>query len=85
MCDLYVVAEGAHRRSAGHQKLKRYLHPACNTCRQEMPTRIEFEEHRLTPAHMKVLQDKHKDQEPELKTEGRLCQQVFCAMCDLKC
>lgn len=72
MCDLYVFYAAAHRRSPGHQKLKKYLHPSCNTCRKEFPTRIELDEHRLTAPHLRLLQEKQKDVQIRSKPEGIL-------------
>ncbi|KAL4703614.1 hypothetical protein ACJJTC_006791 [Scirpophaga incertulas] len=58
MCDMYASDGAAHRTNPGHRKLKKYLHPPCTVCHLEMPNRIELEQHRLTPEHLKTIQDK---------------------------
>lgn len=58
MCDMYAANGAAHRTTVGHRKLKKYLHPFCNTCHKELPTRIELDEHRLTAEHLRAIQDK---------------------------
>lgn len=60
MCDMYADEGAIHRTTIGHRKLKKFLHPTCNSCRKEMPTRIELDEHRLTPQHLLTLQEKSK-------------------------
>lgn len=56
MCDYnFYGREAIHRKSDGHLKLKQFLHPRCKRCRLEFPTRIEWEEHRLTPEHLLKL------------------------------
>lgn len=44
-------------RTETHQRLKRYLHPTCNICNKEFPARIEWVEHRLTPEHLRKLNE----------------------------
>lgn len=44
-------------RTAGHQRLKRFLHPNCNVCAQEFPARMEWVEHRFTPDHLRKLKE----------------------------
>nr|XP_023017368.1 zinc finger protein on ecdysone puffs isoform X1 [Leptinotarsa decemlineata] len=62
MCDLKFLGKIiSHRKSEGHQRLKRYLHPVCNLCAKEFPSRVEWIEHRLTPEHLKNLFEKMKD------------------------
>ncbi|CAK1540928.1 unnamed protein product [Leptosia nina] len=58
MCLMYAADGSGHRTTVGHRKLKKYLHPTCTACHKEMPTRIELDEHRLTPEHLKMMQDK---------------------------
>ncbi|CAH0763270.1 unnamed protein product [Diatraea saccharalis] len=58
MCDMYAADGAVHRTNVGHRKLKKYLHPTCTSCHMEMPNRIELDEHRLTPEHLRNLQDK---------------------------
>ncbi|KAH1004343.1 zinc finger protein on ecdysone puffs [Dendroctonus ponderosae] len=54
MCDLKFMGKIiSHRRTDGHQRLKRYLHPNCRTCDKEYPSRIEWIEHCLTPEHLR--------------------------------
>lgn len=53
--------EAEHRRSLGHQKLKRFLHPRCKRCHVEFPIKIEWEEHRLTPEHIRKLMETKED------------------------
>ncbi|XP_045506672.1 zinc finger protein on ecdysone puffs-like isoform X2 [Colias croceus] len=60
MCDMYAADGSAHRTTVGHRKLKKYLHPTCTSCHKEMPTRIELDEHRLTPEHLGMMQDKQE-------------------------
>ncbi|XP_038219445.1 zinc finger protein on ecdysone puffs isoform X2 [Zerene cesonia] len=60
MCDMYAADGSAHRTTVGHRKLKKYLHPTCTSCHKEMPTRIELDEHRLTPEHLSMMQDKQE-------------------------
>ncbi|KAK9745999.1 hypothetical protein QE152_g6432 [Popillia japonica] len=53
MCDLKFVGKIiAHRKTEGHQRLKRFLHPNCDTCNLEFPSRMEWVEHRFTPEHL---------------------------------
>lgn len=61
MCDLKFLGKiMVHRRSAGHQRLKRYLHPNCRICGKEFPSRLEWIEHRLTPEHLKKLHEERE-------------------------
>ncbi|GBP19317.1 Zinc finger protein on ecdysone puffs [Eumeta japonica] len=60
MCDMYAADGSTHRTTVGHRKLKKYLHPGCTSCHKEMPTRIELDEHRLTPEHLRNVQDKQE-------------------------
>ncbi|KAL1517213.1 hypothetical protein ABEB36_001006 [Hypothenemus hampei] len=54
MCDLKFMGKIiSHRRTEGHQRLKRYLHPTCRICDKEYPSRIEWIEHCLTPEHLR--------------------------------
>lgn len=54
MCDLnFYGTLSTHRKSEKHQQLKTFLHPRCFPCLKEFPSRIEYDEHCLTPAHMK--------------------------------
>ncbi|XP_047525335.1 zinc finger protein on ecdysone puffs isoform X2 [Pieris napi] len=69
MCDMYAADGSGHRTTVGHRKLKKYLHPTCTACHKEMPTRIELDEHRLTPEHLRMIQDK-QDVSGKLKPEG---------------
>ncbi|XP_020708477.2 zinc finger protein on ecdysone puffs isoform X2 [Athalia rosae] len=56
MCDLnFYGTLSIHRKSDKHQQLKTFLHPRCLECAKEFPSRIEFDEHCLTPIHMKSL------------------------------
>ncbi|XP_076264335.1 protein on ecdysone puffs isoform X2 [Rhynchophorus ferrugineus] len=58
MCDLKFMGKiVTHRRSEGHQRLKSYLHPTCRICEKEFPSRLEWIEHRLTPEHLKKLNE----------------------------
>ncbi|CAH4035335.1 unnamed protein product [Pieris brassicae] len=68
MCDMYAADGSGHRTTVGHRKLKKYLHPTCTACHKEMPTRIELDEHRLTPEHLRMIQDK-QDVSGKLKPE----------------
>ncbi|XP_066996496.2 zinc finger protein on ecdysone puffs [Anabrus simplex] len=54
MCDLHFFGNiVAHRKHESHQALKKFLHPCCTPCGKEFHTRIEWDEHKLTPDHMK--------------------------------
>lgn len=54
MCDLnFYGTLSTHRKSEKHQQLKTFLHPRCFPCLKEFPSRIEYDEHCLTPGHMK--------------------------------
>ncbi|RLU15496.1 hypothetical protein DMN91_012490 [Ooceraea biroi] len=54
MCDLnFYGTLSMHRKSEKHQQLKTFLHPRCFPCLKEFPSRIEYDEHCLTPTHMK--------------------------------
>ncbi|XP_011168417.2 zinc finger protein on ecdysone puffs isoform X2 [Solenopsis invicta] len=54
MCDLnFYGTLSTHRKSEKHQQLKTFLHPRCFPCLKEFPSRIEYDEHCLTPTHMK--------------------------------
>lgn len=58
MCDMKFLGKIiAHRKTAGHQRLKRYLHPKCEMCNLEFPSRIEWVEHRFTPEHLFKLKE----------------------------
>nr|CAI5855559.1 unnamed protein product [Callosobruchus analis] len=58
MCELKFLGKiVVHRKTEGHQRLKRYLHPNCKMCDKEFPSRIEWIEHRLTPEHMRKLNE----------------------------
>ncbi|XP_055707288.1 zinc finger protein on ecdysone puffs isoform X2 [Phlebotomus papatasi] len=53
MCDLHFYGHlSSHRKSEGHLTLKKFLHPKCNDCSMEFPTRIEYDAHLLAPNHM---------------------------------
>lgn len=71
MCDLdFYGYLFAHRKSASHQKLKQFLHPRCNYCNKEFPTRMEWENHRHTPEHMhKKVECKAKDNEEQKESK----------------
>lgn len=58
MCDMKFLGKiVAHRKTAGHQRLKRFLHPKCEICNLEFPSRIEWVEHRFTPDHLHKLNE----------------------------
>ncbi|KAJ8941185.1 hypothetical protein NQ314_010484 [Rhamnusium bicolor] len=62
MCDLKFMGKIiVHRKTEGHQRLKRYLHPNCEICDKEFPARMEWVEHRLTPDHLRKLHESLKD------------------------
>lgn len=63
MCDLKFMGKIlSHRKTEGHQRLKRFLHPKCAHCNLEFPSRMEWIDHRLSPEHLRrvgeVLQNK---------------------------
>ncbi|KAF5299672.1 hypothetical protein FQA39_LY11467 [Lamprigera yunnana] len=58
MCDLKFLGKIiAHRKTEGHQRLKRFLHPKCNYCSQEFPSRMEWVDHRFTPDHLRKIKE----------------------------
>lgn len=70
MCDLnYHGTRGFHRKSTKHQELKHFLHPNCAVCNLEFPTRLEWDEHILLPAHLKKMAARRKELKPELKDD----------------
>lgn len=44
-------------RTEGHQRLKRFLHPNCDTCNLEFPSRMEWVDHRFSPEHLLKLKE----------------------------
>ncbi|XP_076675727.1 protein on ecdysone puffs isoform X3 [Andrena cerasifolii] len=78
MCDLnFYGTLSTHRKSEKHQQLKTFLHPRCFPCVKEFPSRIEYDEHCLTPAHMKNAvqceeQRKNKKKEKLAKGEAEI-------------
>ncbi|XP_015598226.1 zinc finger protein on ecdysone puffs isoform X2 [Cephus cinctus] len=78
MCDLnFYGTLSSHRKSEKHQQLKTFLHPRCFPCVKEFPSRIEYDEHCLTPAHMKNAvqneeQRKNKKKEKLAKGEAEV-------------
>lgn len=77
MCDFKVLGKiMAHRKTDGHQRLKRFLHPNCVFCDKEFPSRMEWVEHRLTPEHLRALakhlENKTKNDGAEIVTEEEL-------------
>lgn len=68
MCDLEFYGQlFLHRKSPGHQKLKHFLHPKCQYCNKEFANRMEWENHRHTPEHLrkKVVADKKDGQKTD--------------------
>ncbi|KAK5640485.1 hypothetical protein RI129_011296 [Pyrocoelia pectoralis] len=47
----------SHRKTEGHQRLKRFLHPKCHYCTQEFPSRMEWVDHRFTPDHLRKIKE----------------------------
>ncbi|XP_068982374.1 zinc finger protein on ecdysone puffs isoform X1 [Bombus flavifrons] len=78
MCDLnFYGTLSTHRKSEKHQQLKTFLHPRCFPCLKEFPSRIEYDEHCLTPGHMKKAvqceeQRKNKKKEKLAKGESEV-------------
>lgn len=70
---LKVVTEEIYR-TEGHQRLKRFLHPNCDTCNLEFPSRMEWVEHRFTPEHLfkvkEILDAKSGDTEGHITEEN---------------
>lgn len=55
MCDLQFYGHlSTHRKSEGHLDLKKFLHPKCDDCTTEFHNRTEFDDHLLSPSHMKT-------------------------------
>ncbi|CRK86168.1 CLUMA_CG000066, isoform A, partial [Clunio marinus] len=55
MCDLQFYGHlSTHRKSEGHLDLKKFLHPKCEDCSTEFHNRTEFDDHLLSPGHMKT-------------------------------
>lgn len=55
MCDLQFYGHlSTHRKSEGHLDLKKFLHPKCDDCTTEFHNRTEFDDHLLSPVHMKT-------------------------------
>lgn len=74
MCDLPFngMTMFAHRSTAEHQNLKRFIHPTCDLCKIDFQVRIEYDEHILTPQHLqqetKALLRKEKfEKDPKCK------------------
>ncbi|RZC43183.1 zinc finger protein on ecdysone puffs, partial [Asbolus verrucosus] len=58
MCDLKFLGKIiTHRKTDGHQRLKRFLHPNCDICGKEFPSRMDWVDHRLTPEHLRQLNE----------------------------
>lgn len=58
MCDLKFMGKiMGHRKTEGHQRLKRFLHPKCRHCNLEFPSRMEWIDHRFSPEHLRRLGD----------------------------
>ncbi|XP_063910154.1 zinc finger protein on ecdysone puffs-like isoform X1 [Zophobas morio] len=58
MCDLKFLGKIiTHRKTEGHQRLKRFLHPNCDICGKEFPSRMDWVDHRLTPEHLRQLNE----------------------------
>jgi len=58
MCDLKFLGKIiTHRKTEGHQRLKRFLHPNCDICSKEFPSRMDWVDHRLTPEHLRQLSE----------------------------
>jgi len=67
MCDLHFYGHlSTHRRSDGHLNLKKFLHPKCNDCNTEFHNRSEYDEHLLSPSHLRNTKIK-----PTSKSEER--------------
>ncbi|XP_011703945.1 PREDICTED: zinc finger protein on ecdysone puffs isoform X2 [Wasmannia auropunctata] len=74
MCDLnFYGTLSTHRKGEKHQQLKTFLHPRCFPCLKEFPSRIEYDEHCLTPAHMKnavQCEEQRKNKKKEKLAKG---------------
>ncbi|XP_065214941.1 zinc finger protein on ecdysone puffs-like isoform X2 [Planococcus citri] len=68
MCNLsFLGMLPAHRKNEKHQKLKKFLHPKCSACSKEFYTRLEWDDHKLTAAHLKKLAEIRKARRPDLQ------------------
>ncbi|KAL7052530.1 hypothetical protein ACKWTF_004891 [Chironomus riparius] len=55
MCDLSFYGHlSTHRKTNGHLDLKKFLHPKCDDCNAEFHNRAEYDDHLLSPQHMKT-------------------------------
>ncbi len=66
MCDLDVHGTlNYHRNSMLHKRLKAFLHPKCQQCRQEFTSRSDWDEHLLSLEHLEnkaaVLKEKGEE------------------------
>ncbi|XP_063986364.1 zinc finger protein on ecdysone puffs [Diachasmimorpha longicaudata] len=68
MCDLnFFGTLSSHRKSDKHQQLKTFLHPRCGPCVKEFHSRIEYDEHCLTPSHMVAVATEEKKKSTKIK------------------
>uniref|UniRef100_U5EW84 Protein on ecdysone puffs n=1 Tax=Corethrella appendiculata TaxID=1370023 RepID=U5EW84_9DIPT len=59
MCELYFYGHiSVHRKSEKHLELKKFLHPKCDDCTTEFHNRTEYDEHLISPKHMKNAKTK---------------------------
>ena len=58
MCSLEFYGHlSTHRKSDGHLELKKFLHPKCDDCNAEFHNRAEYDDHLLSPQHMKTCKN----------------------------
>ena len=53
-----AVAFKIHRLSEIHLTLREFLHPKCYPCQQEFHLRADWDIHKFTADHLKVLAEK---------------------------
>ncbi|XP_011350658.1 zinc finger protein on ecdysone puffs isoform X2 [Ooceraea biroi] len=74
MCNLnFYGTLSMHRKSEKHQQLKTFLYPHCFPCLKKFPSRIEYDEHCLSPTHMKnavQCEEQRKNKEDEKLAKG---------------
>ncbi|XP_050546727.1 zinc finger protein on ecdysone puffs-like [Daktulosphaira vitifoliae] len=58
-----------HRKSDRHRKLKQFLHPECKMCDTLFHTRLEWDDHKLSAAHLRKVGEQRRLHNPDLKDD----------------